>query len=79
MRDCKTGTDLLRAGMPQGWAIADKTGSNGRDVVGDIAVAWPEAEGPIVMAAYTQGGSATTPQLRRLLAELGKLIGERLS
>jgi len=79
MRDCKTGTDLLRAGMPKEWAIADKTGSNGRDVVGDIAVAWPEQDGPIVMAVYTQGGSATTPQLRRLLAELGKLIGERLS
>jgi len=79
MRDCKTGTDLLRAGMPPGWAIADKTGSNGRDVLGDIAVAWPEPDRPIVMAAYTQGGSATTPQLRRLLAELGKLIGERLS
>jgi beta-lactamase class A len=79
MRNCGTGTDLLRAGMPSGWAVADKTGSNGRDVVGDIAVAWPEPDGPIVMAAYTQGGSATTPQLRRLLAELGKLIGERLA
>jgi beta-lactamase class A len=79
MRDCETGTDLLRAGMPPGWAIADKTGSNGRDVVGDIGVAWPEPDGPIVMAAYTQGGTATTPQLRRLLAELGKLIGDRLT
>jgi beta-lactamase class A len=79
MRDCKTGTDLLRAGVPPGWAIADKTGNNGRDVVGDIAVAWPEANGPIVMAAYTQGGSASAPQLRQLLAELGRLVGEHLS
>jgi beta-lactamase class A len=79
MFDCKTGTDLLRAGVPAGWAIADKTGSNGRDVLGDIAVAWPEPDGPIVIAAYTQGGSATGPQLRRLLAELGRFIGQRLS
>jgi beta-lactamase class A len=79
MRDCKTGSDLLRAGVPPAWAIVDKTGNNDRDVLGDIAVAWPEPDEPIVMAAYTQGGTATMPQLRRLLAELGKLIGERLS
>lgn len=79
MRNCQTGTDLLRAGMPQGWMVADKTGNNGRDVIGDIAMAWPEPDRPIVMAAYTQGGSGTATQLRRLLAEIGKLIGQRLS
>jgi beta-lactamase class A len=79
MRDCKTGTDLLRARMPPGWAIADKTGSNAQDILGDIAVAWPAPDAPIIMTVYTQGGSATTPQLCPLLAELGKLIGERLA
>ncbi len=79
MRDCKTGLDLLRAGMPKSWAVADKTGSNGRDVVGDIAVAWPKPDLPLVMAVYTQGGSAEPPQLRRLLADIGKLIGQRLA
>jgi beta-lactamase class A len=78
MRNCKTGLDLLRAGMPKGWAVADKTGSNGRDVVGDIAVAWPEPDHPLIMAVYTQGGSAEPKQLRRVLADIGKLIGERL-
>ena len=79
MRDCKTGLDLLRAGMPKSWAVADKTGSNGRDVVGDIAVAWPKPDQPLVMAVYTQGGSAESPQLRRLLAEIGKLIEQRFA
>ncbi len=78
MRNCKTGIDLLRAGMPKAWAVADKTGSNGRDVVADIAVAWPERDQPLVMAVYTQGGSAKSSELRRTLAEIGKLIGERL-
>ena len=79
MRNCKTGTDLLRAGMPSAWTIADKTGNNGRDVLGDIAMAWPKPDAPIVMAAYTQGGSIAMAERRRLLADLGKLIGARLS
>lgn len=78
MHDCKTGTDLLRAGVPPGWAVGDKTGNNGLDVLGDIAVAWPKPDEPVVIVAYTQGGSADMLQLRRVFAQLGKLVGERL-
>jgi beta-lactamase class A len=79
MRNCKTGTDLLRAGLPSAWSVADKTGSNSKDVLGDIAVAWPEPARPLTVAVYAEGGSAPAPQLRRVFAEIGKLIGQRLS
>lgn len=79
MHNCQTGLDLLRAGMPSGWMVADKTGNNGRDDLGDIAVAWPKPDRPIIMAVYTQGGSSSGPQLRRLLADVGKLIGLQLA
>jgi len=79
MLNCKTGTDLLRAGLPNGWTVGDKTGSNGRDVIGDIAVAWPEPARPMVMCAYTQGGSATVPQLRRLFADIARGIAGQLA
>jgi beta-lactamase class A len=65
--------------MPSGWVVADKTGNNGRDDLGDIAVAWPTPDRPIIMAVYTQGGSASGPRLRRLLADVGRLIGQRLA
>lgn len=79
MRDCKTGTDLLRAGLPSGWAVGDKTGNNGKDVLGDIAVAWPRSDRPLVVCTYTQGGTATPAQLRRLLADIGKLVAQQLA
>ena len=41
MLGCQTGDNRLRAGLPKGWRIGDKTGNNGKDAAGDIAVAWP--------------------------------------
>jgi beta-lactamase class A len=79
MRDCKTGLDLLRAGLPAGCVVADKTGNNGKDVIGDIAVAWPQPDRPLVICIYTQGGSATTAQLHELLADIGALVGRQLA
>ena len=51
MRNCKTGTDLLRAGLPNGWAVADKTGSND-NVLGDMAVVWPAPDRPLIVTVY---------------------------
>jgi beta-lactamase class A len=79
MRDCKTGTDMLRAGLPGAWIVGDKTGNNGKDALGDIAVAWPRVDRPLVICAYTQGGTADAQQLHRLFADLGKLVTQQLS
>jgi beta-lactamase class A len=78
MIDCKTGDNRLRAGLPKAWRIADKTGSNGKDASGDIAVAWPKPEAPVLICAYVQGGAPTAAQLDGLFAEIGRMSGERL-
>jgi beta-lactamase class A len=78
MVDCKTGDNRLRGGLPKGWKVGDKTGNNGKDASGDIAVAWPPSGGPVVIAAYTQGGSPTAPQFQAVFAEIGRLVGQRL-
>lgn len=78
MLNCKTGDNRLRAGLPKGWKIGDKTGNNGKDAAGDIAIAWPASGGPVVVTAYTQGGSPSTDQLTAVFTEIGKMVGERL-
>ncbi|HJS90852.1 MAG TPA: class A beta-lactamase [Steroidobacteraceae bacterium] len=78
MVDCKTGGDRLRGGIPKTWAIADKTGNNGKDASGDIAVTWPEPDAPIVICAYTQGGSPTAAQLTSVFADVGRMVGKQL-
>jgi beta-lactamase class A len=78
MLNCKTGDHRLRAGLPNGWRIGDKTGNNGKDASGDIAVAWPKPGAPVLICAYTQGGSPTAAHLEAAFAEIGRMVGQRL-
>jgi beta-lactamase class A len=78
MVDCKTGDNRLRGGLPKDWKIGDKTGNNGKDASGDIAVAWPKPGAPVLICAYTQGGSPTAPQLEGIFAEIGRIVGQQL-
>ena len=75
---CRTGDDRLRAGLPRTWKIADKTGNNGKDAAGDIAVAWRPPGAPLVICAYVQGGSPTSAQIREVFAAIGPLVTARL-
>ncbi|MGZ3275134.1 MAG: class A beta-lactamase [Caulobacteraceae bacterium] len=78
MLDCQTGANRLRAGLPKAWSVADKTGNNGKDAAGDIAVAWIKPGEPVLICAYTQGGSPRPDDHETLFAGIGKVVGERL-
>jgi beta-lactamase class A len=79
MVNCKTDAARLRGGLPASWKIGDKTGNNGKDASGDIAVAWPRPDKPILIAAYTQGGAPSAEQLETVFANIGRMITERLA
>jgi len=56
LRDNRTGDARLRAGLPTGWKVGDKTGSNGEDTTNDIAILWPPGgRPPLLLTAYLQG------------------------
>jgi len=76
---CQTGKNRLRAGLPRTWRIGDKTGNNGADASGDLAVAWPARSGPIVVCAYVQGGKPTPDQQDTLFAAIGTLVAQQLA
>ncbi|WP_059012625.1 class A beta-lactamase [Streptomyces specialis] len=49
-----TGETLIPAGLPDGWTVADKSGTAGYGGRNDIAVIWPDDGGnPIVMAVMS--------------------------
>ncbi|WUR57910.1 class A beta-lactamase [Micromonospora chokoriensis] len=48
-----TGGDLIRAGVPDGWVVGDKTGAGGYGTRNDIAVIWPPNRAPIVLAVLS--------------------------
>ncbi|KRQ22808.1 MULTISPECIES: MAB family class A beta-lactamase [Mycobacteroides] len=48
-----TGDQSIRAGVPTGWTVGDKTGSGFKGETNDIAVIWPTGRAPIVVAVLT--------------------------
>lgn len=51
LRTNTTGDTLIRAGVPEGWVVGDKTGTGGTyGARNDIAVVWPPDRPPLVMA-----------------------------
>jgi beta-lactamase class A len=53
LRGNTTGAELIRAGVPAGWVVGDKTGSGGYGTRNDIAVLWPPGRAPIVLAVLS--------------------------
>ena len=79
MLGSKTGNNRLRAGLPKDWRIGDKTGNNGKDAFGDIAVTWSTRAEPVLICAYTQGGSPTASQVETVFTGIGRLVGTRFA
>lgn len=69
----KTGDKRLRAGVPKGWRVGDKTGSGANNVTNDIAVIWPPGRAPIIVAAYYAEARASEDERNAVLAEVGRL------
>ncbi|WP_433271212.1 class A beta-lactamase [Micromonospora vinacea] len=53
LRGNTTGAALVRAGVPAGWVVGDKTGTGGYGTRNDIAVIWPPDRAPIVLAVLS--------------------------
>lgn len=74
-----TGDRQIRAGLPPGWRVGDKTGSGGNGTSNDIAIVWPPATGaaPLLVTAYLTGATAATvAQRQATLAAVGALVPE---
>lgn len=78
MKGCQTGNKRLRAGFPPTWNVGDKTGNNGKDAAGDIAVAWPKQEAPLIVCAYTRGGRPDEKQFFEVFSAIGRIAAETL-
>ncbi|MBX3191818.1 MAG: class A beta-lactamase [Labilithrix sp.] len=78
LRACTTGNDRLRAGLPAGWTVGDKTGTGRRGAVNDVAIAWPPGRAPILVAAYLSDGEADVRALAAAHADIGRVVARDL-
>ncbi|WP_240675027.1 class A beta-lactamase [Cellulomonas endophytica] len=54
MRASTTGTGLVRAGVPDGWVVADRSGTGSHGARNDVAVVHPPGGAPVVLAVLTR-------------------------
>ncbi|SHJ46071.1 beta-lactamase class A [Nocardiopsis flavescens] len=78
MRANTTGDDLIRAGVPEGWRVGDKTGACGYGTRHDIGVLWPPAGDPVVLAVMSSRDEAGAGYDDALVAQAAALAVEAL-
>jgi beta-lactamase class A len=70
-----TGDKRLRAGVPAGWTVGDKTGTGPRNATNDVAIIWPAGDrAPIfVSALYVDAPEGAMADREKVLAEVGRI------
>ena len=69
-----TGGPYIRAGVPAGWTVGDKTGNGGYGSRNDIAVVWPPLRSPIVIALLSHRGEQNSSSADALLADATRVV-----
>lgn len=74
LKNCQTGLQRLRAGLPPTWIAGDKTGTGERGAANDNAITWPPGRAPILIAAYLSDSHASPETLDATHARMGTLV-----
>ncbi|WP_031505759.1 class A beta-lactamase [Streptomyces megasporus] len=74
-----TGGNRIRAGLPKGWRVADKTGTGNYGRANDIAVVWPPRSAPLVMAIMSERSEQEDRPSEALIAEAAEHIAAALT
>ncbi|MFA4939544.1 class A beta-lactamase [Brevundimonas sp.] len=70
MTSSPTGANRIKAGAPQGWTVAHKTGTGSNGATNDIGMLTPLSGSPVLLAAYFTGApEATDDQRDAVIAE----------
>nr|ACQ42223.1 beta-lactamase OIH-1 [synthetic construct] len=74
-----TGDALIRAGVPDGWTVGDKTGAGGYGTRNDIGIIWPEGdEEPIVIAIMSSRDEEDADYDDKLIEKATEIVLQEL-
>jgi beta-lactamase class A len=74
----KTGDARLRARLPAGWRVGDKTGSGERGSTNDVGILWPPDAAPLIVAVYLTQTAASMNERNEALAAVGEAVAAAL-
>ncbi len=68
-----TGAARIKAGVPEGWRVAHKTGTGGYGPTNDIGILYPPSGAPIVIAVYYHAAT-DDPKNEGVIAEATRIV-----
>ncbi|WP_434524881.1 class A beta-lactamase [Photorhabdus asymbiotica] len=74
-----TGDASIRAGVPTGWVVGDKTGGGDYGTTNDVAILWPPKGAPVILAVYFTQPQKDAESRRDVLASATRLVMEHLA
>lgn len=75
----QNGKARVRAGVPSGWRVANKPGTNLDGATNDIAVVWPPGAAPIVLAVFVDAPGADGVARQRAIAQVAGVVATSLA
>ncbi|MGP4047370.1 class A beta-lactamase [Streptomyces sp. 2A115] len=69
----------FRKGLPQDWALGDKTGTGKYGTTNDVGIAWTPDGSPVVLAVLTTKADPDAPMDEPLVAETAALLATALA
>jgi len=69
-----TGNQRIRAGIPSGWKVGDKTGTGDYGTTNDVAVFWPSDGHAVILAVYYTQDAKDAQADNEILAAVAKLL-----
>ncbi len=79
MKESKTGASRIRAGLPKGWPVGNKTGTApGGIASNDMAIIWPStaeyATKPVILTVYTDRPTASAQAVEAAMADVARVV-----
>jgi beta-lactamase class A len=74
LRRNTTGGPYIRAGVPEGWTVADRTGGGAHGVRNDVAVVRPPGRAPIVVVLLSERRTPDAASDDALLADATRVV-----
>ena len=74
----RTGAARLRAGVPAGWRVGEKTGTNDHGTANDVGVLWPPGRAPLVVTVFVTASAASLEAQNAAIAGVARLVAEHV-
>lgn len=74
-----TGDDRIRAGVPKGWTVGDKTGTCSFGTTNDIGIVWPPTGSPIIIVIYFTQNKKDAPPRNDVIVSVARILVSSLA